>query len=252
MLLAGGLGTRMREETEFRPKPMVEIGGKPVLWHIMKTFSTRHHDFVVCTGYKGDMIKEYFLNYEARNNDFTITWAARRRSSSTTSTSSPTGRSPSPTPVRRPRPVVASAGSALRRGRGALHGDLRRRTCRRRHPKLLAFHEGARPGGDHHDGASAVAFGLVESTTTRSWSRFRRSRRSTTGSAPATSSSRGPSSTTSGRDDLVLEQEPLAGLAGNGELVAYRHDGWWQPMDTYRESRCSTRCGPGEAPWKVW
>ncbi len=74
VLLAGGLGTRMREETEFRPKPMVEVGGKPVLWHIMKIFATFGvTDFVVCTGYKGDVIKDYFLDYEARNNDFTIT-----------------------------------------------------------------------------------------------------------------------------------------------------------------------------------
>jgi len=73
VLLAGGLGTRMREETEFRPKPMVEIGGKPVLWHLMKFFSAFGiTDFVVCTGYKGEQIKEYFLNYSAHNNDFTI------------------------------------------------------------------------------------------------------------------------------------------------------------------------------------
>ena len=73
VILCGGLGTRMREETEFRPKPMVEVGGRPVLWHIMKTYA--HYgitEFVLCTGYKGEMIKEYFLNYEARNNDFTI------------------------------------------------------------------------------------------------------------------------------------------------------------------------------------
>src|SRR4051812_35987570 len=73
VLLAGGLGTRLREETEFRPKPMVEVGGKPILWHIMKIFA--HHgitDFVICVGYRGEVIREYFLNYEARNNDFTI------------------------------------------------------------------------------------------------------------------------------------------------------------------------------------
>src|SRR3954463_14952109 len=73
VLLAGGLGTRMREETEFRPKPMVEVGGRPILWHIMKLFS--HHgikDFVIAIGYRGQVIKEYFLNYEAFSNDFTV------------------------------------------------------------------------------------------------------------------------------------------------------------------------------------
>src|SRR3974390_1729735 len=73
VILCGGLGTRLREETEFRPKPMVEIGGRPILWHIMKTYA--HYgfrDFVLCLGYRGNMIKEYFLNYEAMNNDFSI------------------------------------------------------------------------------------------------------------------------------------------------------------------------------------
>src|SRR6201987_760599 len=73
VILWGGLGTLLREETEFRPKPMVEIGGKPILWHIMKIYAhSGFQEFVLCLGYRGDMIKEYFLNYEAMNNDFTI------------------------------------------------------------------------------------------------------------------------------------------------------------------------------------
>ena len=73
VILCGGLGTRLREETEFRPKPMLEIGGRPILWHIMKTYAHYgYRDFVLCLGYKGSAIKEYFLNYEAMNNDFTI------------------------------------------------------------------------------------------------------------------------------------------------------------------------------------
>ncbi|MHB8470987.1 MAG: sugar phosphate nucleotidyltransferase, partial [Gaiellaceae bacterium] len=73
MILCGGLGTRLREETEYRPKPLVDVGGRPILWHIMKHYA--HHgirDFVLAIGYRGNMIKEYFLNYEAMNNDFTI------------------------------------------------------------------------------------------------------------------------------------------------------------------------------------
>ena len=73
VVLCGGLGTRLREETEFRPKPMVEIGGRPILWHIMKSYAAAgYREFVLCLGYKGSAIKEYFLNYEAMNNDFTI------------------------------------------------------------------------------------------------------------------------------------------------------------------------------------
>src|SRR5688572_8053265 len=73
VILCGGQGTRLREETEYRPKPLVEVGGRPILWHIMKTYS--HYgfrDFILCLGYRGNMIKDYFLNYEAMNNDFTI------------------------------------------------------------------------------------------------------------------------------------------------------------------------------------
>jgi len=72
ILLAGGLGTRMREETEYKPKPMVVVGGKPVMWHLMKSFASQGlTDFVVCIGYRGEVIKDYFLNYDARTNDFT-------------------------------------------------------------------------------------------------------------------------------------------------------------------------------------
>ena len=85
VILAGGLGTRLREETEFRPKPMVEVGGRPVLWHIMKLFGHYGHtDFVVCAGYRGEVIKDYFMNYEARTRDFTISsWLPLRPRSST-------------------------------------------------------------------------------------------------------------------------------------------------------------------------
>ena len=78
VILCGGLGTRMREETEFRPKPLVEIGGKPVLWHVMKIFAHQGlRDFTLCLGYKGNLIKEYFLNYEAMNNDVVVQLGVR-------------------------------------------------------------------------------------------------------------------------------------------------------------------------------
>src|SRR5665647_196856 len=80
VILCGGKGTRLREETDYRPKPMVSIGGRPILWHIMKTYAHYgHNDFVLCLGYKGEMIKEYFLHYEAMNNDFTINLGDRNK-----------------------------------------------------------------------------------------------------------------------------------------------------------------------------
>jgi NDP-sugar pyrophosphorylase family protein len=113
VLLAGGLGTRMREETEYRPKPMVEIGGRPILWHLMKLFAAAgQSSFVVATGYKSDMVKDYFLNYEGRNNDFTVRLGTSTRSNSTVPTTKGTGRSPSPTPGNSPRPAGAFSGWA--------------------------------------------------------------------------------------------------------------------------------------------
>ncbi|HQQ07007.1 MAG TPA: NTP transferase domain-containing protein, partial [Candidatus Omnitrophota bacterium] len=80
VILCGGRGTRLKEETEVKPKPMVEIGGRPILWHIMKRYAYYgFRDFVLCLGYKGDKIKEYFLNYEAMNNDFTVTLSKQNR-----------------------------------------------------------------------------------------------------------------------------------------------------------------------------
>ena len=103
VVLCGGLGTRLREETEFRPKPMVEIGGRPILWHIMKMYA--HHgmrEFVLCLGYRGNMIKDYFLNYEAMNNDFSICLGASRTSNSWERTRSRTSPSRSPIPALKP------------------------------------------------------------------------------------------------------------------------------------------------------
>ena len=86
VILCGGMGTRLREETEYRPKPLVDIGGKPILWHIMKTYSAYgFHDFVLCLGYKGEMIKDYFINYDLLNSDFTIQLGPKRSSKTTSS-----------------------------------------------------------------------------------------------------------------------------------------------------------------------
>ena len=103
VILAGGLGTRLREETEFRPKPMVEVGGQPILWHIMKIFSHYDvNDFVVCIGYRGDVIKDYFANYETRSNDFTVRLGATNEIEFHDGHPRRIGASRSSTPARRP------------------------------------------------------------------------------------------------------------------------------------------------------
>ena len=101
VILAGGLGTRLREETEYRPKPMVEIGDRPILWHIMKLYASQGHtEFVICLGYKGDQVRDYFLNYEMRNRDFTVVLADRTRSTSMMLTARADGESRWSTPAR--------------------------------------------------------------------------------------------------------------------------------------------------------
>jgi NDP-sugar pyrophosphorylase family protein len=113
MILCGGLGTRLREETEVRPKPMIEIGGRPILWPIMKSYAVYDFtEFIICLGYKGQRIKEYFQHYEAMNNDFTVDFGGTSRSRSTAATRGTVGGSRSSTPATRQR--SAGAPSALR------------------------------------------------------------------------------------------------------------------------------------------
>jgi glucose-1-phosphate cytidylyltransferase len=257
VLLAGGLGTRMREETEFRPKPMVEVGGKPVLWHIMKIFATYGvTDFVVCTGYKGDVIKDYFLDYEARNNDFTITLGRSQEivfhdqhlESDWRVTVADTGATAQ----------TASRVAAIRRyvedtdrfivtyGDGLADVDIRR---------LVEFHE------QHGKSATITTvrplsrFGMVDVGSRSVVKNFREK--------PQVDDWVSAGFFVFGQeifdylgspaDDLVLEQEPLAKLASEGQLVAYQHHGFWQPMDTYRESvMLNDLWNSGRAPWKVW
>jgi glucose-1-phosphate cytidylyltransferase len=254
VLLAGGLGTRMREETEFRPKPMVEVGGKPVLWHLMKLFATYSiTDFVICTGYKGEQIKEYFLNYAALTNDFTITLGKASElvfhgdhlESEWSVTVADTG------------PLTLTAGRVERierfvrderfivtYGDGLADLDV---------TKLLAFH------AEHGRKATITTvrplsrFGLVDvedSLVTRF-----REKPQMDDSVSAGFFVFEPSVFDYLRngDNVMLEHEPLARLAAERELAAYRHEGFWQPMDTVRESvLLNEMWDQGTAPWKVW
>ena len=253
VLLAGGLGTRLREETEFRPKPMVEVGGRPILWHIMKLFAYHGQtDFVVCTGYKSEVIKDYFLNYEARNNDFTITLGAsheiRFHGTHEESTWSVT--------------VAFTGEETMTGGRvkavGKYLGD-RRFMCTYGDgladvdiTDLLAFHES-------HGRLATV-------TTVRPLSRFGvmdvdaqgvvqafREKPQVDGWVNAGFFVFEPEVLDYLEPNSVLEEEPLEKLAGAGQLVSYRHQGFWQPMDTYRESRMLNEMwNTASAPWKVW
>ena len=252
VILAGGLGTRLREQTEFRPKPMVEVGGKPILWHIMKIFA--HHgitDFVICIGYKGDVIKEYFLDYEARNNDFTITLGKSheivfhdqhlesdwRVTVADTGDETQTGGR-----VKRIERYIDDDRFMVTYGDGLADVDV---------SKLLAYHDAHGKKATLTTVQPMSRFGVLEIEDDGAVQRFREK--------PQVDGWVNAGFFVFERDvfdyltdDCVLEQAPLEALAKDEELRAFRHDGFWQPMDTYRESKLLNDIWDQGAPWKVW
>ncbi|MBS28582.1 MAG: glucose-1-phosphate cytidylyltransferase [Alphaproteobacteria bacterium] len=252
VILAGGRGTRLAEETELRPKPMIEIGGRPILWHIMKLYG--HHgitDFVICLGYKGYMIKEYFANYVLHSADVTIdlarndicyhNTAAEPWSVTLVDTGDDTqtgGR------VRRVADHLDGESFCLTYGDGVSDVDI---------AASIAFHQaqGARctmtavqPPG---------RFGAAEIEGDRV-SRFVEKPRGDGGTINGGFFVCEPSVMQLIAGDATLwEQEPLNDMAAAGELAAWRHEGFWQPMDTLREKKSlESLWDAGEAPWKVW
>jgi glucose-1-phosphate cytidylyltransferase len=228
VLLCGGQGTRMREETEFRPKPMVEIGNRPILWHIMKLYAAADvREFVLCLGYRGAMIKDYFLHYHAQNSDISLDLASgevqlhRRHLEDWRVTLVDTG-------------LDAMTGARVKRiaryigdddiflctyGDGLADIDIR---------ELVAFHRA--------HGKLATVTGVTPP------SRFGRlvfDRRvlDRIGDDPA----------------CVLEREPLEGLARDRQLMIYEHRGFWQCADTVRDVELLRGMwSDGSAPWRLW
>lgn len=255
VLLAGGMGTRIREETEFRPKPMVEIGGKPILWHLMKIFA--HHgitEFVVCAGYKGEQIKDYFLNYAARNNDFTIrlgqghvvNFHGDHGESDWTVTIADTGATTlTAGRVERIERYVAGERFIVTYGDGLADIDV---------TTLIATHEAHGTKATISTVRPSSRFGVVEVDGDQRVTRFRE-KPQMEDRVNAGFFVFEPTVFDYLRDSdaVMLENEPLAKLAAEGELAVYQHDGFWQPMDTYRESlMLNEMWARGDAPWKVW
>ena len=253
VLLAGGLGTRMREETEFRPKPMVEIGGRPVLWHIMKNlaqFGIR--DFIVATGYKSEMIKDYFLNYEARSNDFTVELGKHSSlrfhgdhdESNWSVTVAYTGEK------------TMTGGRVYRAARYLNDG-----------PFLVTYGDGlanidiSALSKSHQDAATLATvttvqptsrFGIMDVDSRGLVTRFRE-KPQLEGWVNIGFFIFQPQVLDYLDPNCVLEQEPLARLAQDHQLSAFRHRGFWQPMDTYRESiQLNEMWDRGDAPWRNW
>ena len=253
VLLAGGLGTRMREETEFRPKPMVEVGGRPVLWHIMKVLGQQGiTDFVICAGYKSEYIKNYFYNYGASNLDFTV----RLGDQSTTVfhgshdefdwtvTVADTGEAThTGGRIKLIEKYVAGESFLATYGDGIADIDL---------SALTAFHKSHGKTATMTVTQPTSRFGVVEIEDSGLVKQFREK--------PKVNDwiNMGyfvfePGIFSYLDLESVLEEEPLRKLASEGEVGAHKHSGFWQPMDTYRESLLlNNMWDTGQAPWKIW
>jgi len=258
IILCGGQGTRIREQTELRPKPMVEIGGRPILWHIMKIYAAHgFNEFILCLGYKGNVIKEYFLNYEAMNSDFTIDFADKgtikyhggaHGEANWKVTLVNTGES-ALTGAR-----VASASAYLGESDDSFcvtYGD---GVSNINLAELVRFHKshgaaatvtGVRPpsrfGELHVTGDRVLAFSekpqLQEGLINGGFFIFKRSFLKYVTTDPA----------------CILERAPLEQCAADGQLRVYEHKDFWQCMDTYRDWESLERqWNSGEAAWKIW
>ncbi len=253
VILAGGLGTRISEESVLRPKPMVEIGGRPILWHIMKIYAAHGiTDFIICLGYKGYVIKEYFANYVLHAADVTIDLAQNRLEY--------LSGAPEPWKVTLVETGEATeTGGRVKRvarwlqdddtfcmtyGDGVSDIDITASIAfHRQHSKLATMAAVTPPGRFGAltlDGDSVTGFrekprgdgGLINGGF------FVLSRQVLDYIAD---------------DKTIWERAPLEKLAGEGQLQAFRHDGFWQPMDTVRERMVlESLWAGGNAPWKVW
>ena len=243
----------MREETEFRPKPMVEVGGKPVLWHIMKILGTQGiTDFVICTGYKSEFIKNYFANYGAANQDFTVklgdpssmvVHGAHDEFDWTVTVAYTGAATMTGGRIKRVQKYVGDEPFLCTYGDGIADIDL---------AALQAFHAGHGKTATMTTTQPTTRFGVVDVADDGAVRQFREKPRSDDWInigyfifEPAIFDVLG--------DNSVLEQEPLHQLADEGRIAAYRHPGFWQPMDTYRESALlNDLWDSGAAPWKKW
>jgi len=253
VILAGGLGTRLSEETATRPKPMVEIGGKPILWHILKMYS--HHginDFVICCGYKGYVIKEYFANYFLHMSDVTFDMAHNKmevhskRAEPWCVTLVDTGdESMTGGRLRRVAKYVENEEAfCFTYGDGVSDIDI---------TASIAFHR------SHGKQATLTAtfpparFGALDMRDGRVNS-FREKPKGDGAMINGGFFVLSPKVLVELKDDsTVWEQDPLVNLADRGELMAFEHGGFWQPMDTLRDKHLlEDLWASGRAPWKKW
>lgn len=255
LILAGGLGTRLSEETDIKPKPMVEIGGRPVLWHIMKTYSHYgFNDFIILTGYKSHVIKDYFINYYTRYSDITVDMETnsveihKQRNEPWKVTMLYTGKDTATgSRIKKAKEYVGNEPFMLTYGDGVADINI---------PELLKFHQ---EGGN-----------LATVTAVQPLGRFGALNIDSSGGITSFNEKpKGDGSWINGgyfvlepeifdyiennRDNIVWEREPLESLAKDSKIDAFRHSGFWKAMDTMRDKlELTDMWMTGNAPWKVW
>lgn len=254
VILAGGLGTRLGEETSIRPKPMVEIGGYPILWHIMKLYSHYgYKDFVILTGYKQEVVKDYFVNYYMNNSDITVDLSNnnvrvhRNHCEPWSVTISYTGRETmTGSRIRKIKNFIGDNPFMLTYGDGVSDVNIKSLVDFHVKSKKLCTLTSVQPSG---------RFGAIEAQEDGVVTSFKEK-------------PKGDGSWINGGfmvcepkifdyipdgENVIWEQEPLKGLVEKGQLATYKHEGFWKPMDTLKDKNdLNAMWESNNAPWKVW
>jgi len=253
IILAGGLGNRLSEETESKPKPMVEIGGKPILWHVMKIYAAHGiNEFIICCGYKGYVIKEYFANYFLHTSDVTFNMQTNEMTVHDSKTEPwkvtlvDTGEN-SMTGGRLKRVkeyIKDDEAFCFTYGDGVGDINIREVIAFHQHQKVLATLTATQPPGRF--GALAMNGHKVTG--------FQEKPQGDGGWINGGFFVLSPKVIdTIDNDSTIWEQQPMKNLAETGELAAYQHTGFWQPMDTLRDKQnLEALWQSGKAPWKIW
>lgn len=255
VILAGGLGTRISEESHLRPKPMIAIGEQPILWHIMKYYSFYgFYDFVICCGYKGYVIKEYFANYYMYNADVTFDFSEENHMTFHTNQSEPwkvtlvnTGLyTQTGGRIKRVQKYLNDEPFMLTYGDGVSNVDLNALLKQHQESRKIVTLTGIRPSG---------RFGVLDIGANNSVISFREKSQQDTGWINGGFMVAQPElfDYLKADEDCVLEQKPLEGLAKLGQLGIYKHYDFWQCMDTQRDKTLLEQLwNMNQAPWHVW
>lgn len=254
VILAGGYGTRISEESCEKPKPMIEIGGKPVIWHIMKLYSFYgYNEFIICCGYKGHIIKEYFANYYLDNSDFTVDFSNNNKVTIHNTYAEPwkitlidTGEATmTGGRIKRIEPYTDNTPFFLTYGDGVSDVNIN---------ALLEFHKKSGKKAIITTVQPDVRFGYIDIADSGRVLRFDEKAEKDVGWINAGFMVIEPGISSYIEDDItIFEREPMEMLVREKELSAYKHTGFWQCMDTMRDKKkLEDMDKKGGAPWKVW